>query len=420
MMFLINVVICCAVVIMNVLLSFRYERTLSTVWSLSCLLLAKVFFESFMAATREPFLAGRRVVGWAVIGLNIATAPSTLIMSFFTIVSFFCLDPDKPYFNAIMLLAIAFKSSTLQNVIKSVTIPFTSLALSSLLGVICIFIFTIFGFYFLPNDFYNEDQSIDECSTVMMCFVTFLHGGFLSGGGIADHLNDLGHEPALADSRAFPLRVAYDIAFFVMIIILLLNIIFGIIIDTFGSLREEQHEQHRLQTSYCFICGIAKDEFDARALNATVTGERQLDFTGHVKQEHNMWDYLFYRIYLSLKDPNNYNGVESFIAGLCADDDISWVPRGRTLGINDAPESSTRSDFSVLTSELNELADSLLKAVRCSADTTAKTVRAESVLARETVDALRGDVEALRDRVEELAVSAAAAASSTADAVRDK
>jgi hypothetical protein len=407
------------VTIVNTLLFIRYEHMLSVVMFLSCLLLAKSFFSCFMTSTREPYLAKSAVVGWVVIGLNVVTASKTLKIIFFTIISMLCVNPNTPYFNSIMLLAIAFKSSTLQNVIKSVTIPFSSLALSSLLGMICIFIFTVFGFFFFPDEFYNEDQSIDECSNVMLCFVTFLHGGFLSGGGIADHLGDLGHEPVRADSTEFSLRVTYDIAFFVMIIILLLNIIFGIIIDTFGSLREEQHEQHRLETSFCFICGIAKEEFDARALDATATGAHQLDFAGHVKLEHNMWDYMYFRIYLSLKDPNNYNGVESYISKLAGEDDISWIPKGKTLGINDGQDDGQESEVR-MKNEIQQLSVSLQNSLRHYYDTAAQAQQAGSVEIREIFSSMKAEIDSLKARVEELASNAAAARNSSDDSKNRK
>ena len=249
------------------MLRIRYGYSLPSVLVLSLLLVVFFFCKCLLSFANESLVASNVLLGYVVITLNILTASKTIHCCIFTALSIFCLRPSTPYFNSLMLLAIASKSSTLQNVVKSVTIPFTSLALSALLGLICIFIFAVFGFYFFPNEFYNEDQNFDECSNILFCFVTFLHSGFLSGGGIADHIsNDLGHEPILADSTEFSKRVTYDIAFFVIIVILLLNIIFGIIIDTFGSLREKQKEQTRLETSFCFICGISKEEFDARAL----------------------------------------------------------------------------------------------------------------------------------------------------------
>lgn len=391
---------------MNTLLSIRYKGVHAAISLLSCLLLLRSLFKCFMASAHEPFLAKKAVVGWIVITLNVLTAGKTLKMIFFTIIALLCTNPSTPYFNSIMLLAIVFKSTTLQNVIKSVTIPFNALALSSLLGLICLFQFSIFGFYFFPHEFYNEDQSIDECSTVMLCFVTFLHGGFLSGGGIADHLNDLGHEPVRADSEEFSLRVTYDIAFFVLIIILLLNIIFGIIIDTFGSLREEQHEQHRLETSFCFICGIAKEEFDARALDATGTGTRPLDFAGHVRVEHNMWDYLYFRIYLSLRDPNEYNGMESYIAALIADDDIGWIPKLKTLGINDGGQDTDALESERrIKHEFTQLSASLQKSLRSNFDASAQSQQTDNLEIREMFNSMKGDIDVLKAKVEELSAT---------------
>ena len=73
--------------------------------------------------------------------------------------------------------------------------------MSALLGFICILIFTVFGFYFFEFEFFNSNQSADECSSLILCLATFLHGGFLSGGGIADHIKgDLGHELLLSDT----------------------------------------------------------------------------------------------------------------------------------------------------------------------------------------------------------------------------
>ena len=43
---------------------------------------------------------------------------------------------------------------------------------------------------------------------------------------------------------------------------MLLNIIFGIIIDTFGTLRDAASDKDHMQRSSCFICGIEKDTFD--------------------------------------------------------------------------------------------------------------------------------------------------------------
>jgi len=50
------------------------------------------------------------------------------------------------------------------------------------------------------------------------------------GGGIGEAISKISYE----DKEIYYERLIYDIAFFLMVIIILLNIIFGIIIDTFA------------------------------------------------------------------------------------------------------------------------------------------------------------------------------------------
>ena len=45
----------------------------------------------------------------------------------------------------------------------------------------------------------------------------------------------------------------------------MINIVAGIIIDTFGSLREEENTKNRDIEDKCFICGNLKTSFDRNA-----------------------------------------------------------------------------------------------------------------------------------------------------------
>lgn len=65
----------------------------------------------------------------------------------------------------------------------------------------------------------------------------------------------------LADGAASPqeplfaARVIYDLLFFFMVIIIVLNLIFGVIIDTFADLRSEKQKKEEILKTTCFICG---------------------------------------------------------------------------------------------------------------------------------------------------------------------
>ena len=57
-------------------------------------------------------------------------------------------------------------------------------------------------------------------------------------------------------------RLFYDLTFFFLIIIIWMNIIFGIIIDTFAALRDEKNMKDNDEHNKCFICGIDRGMFE--------------------------------------------------------------------------------------------------------------------------------------------------------------
>lgn len=54
----------------------------------------------------------------------------------------------------------------------------------------------------------------------------------------------------------FAARVVYDLLFFFIVIIIVLNLIFGVIIDTFADLRSEKQRKEEILKTTCFICGV--------------------------------------------------------------------------------------------------------------------------------------------------------------------
>lgn len=54
----------------------------------------------------------------------------------------------------------------------------------------------------------------------------------------------------------FGARVVYDMVFFFVVIIIVLNLIFGVIIDTFAGLRSEKQQKEEILKNTCFICGM--------------------------------------------------------------------------------------------------------------------------------------------------------------------
>ncbi|MCP9265766.1 Inositol 1,4,5-trisphosphate receptor type 1 [Dirofilaria immitis] len=119
-----------------------------------------------------------------------------------------------PLFYALLLFDIVASEETLRNVIRSVTRNWRSIIMT------------------------EGESKVWSCQTLRMCILTTLNWGLRNGGGIGDVLRNVApHE------ESFLSRIVYDLTFFIVIIVIVLNLVFGVIIDTFGDLRAERNEK---------------------------------------------------------------------------------------------------------------------------------------------------------------------------------
>ncbi|XP_018312044.1 inositol 1,4,5-trisphosphate receptor isoform X6 [Mycetomoellerius zeteki] len=275
-----------------------------------------------------------------------------------------------PFFYSVLLFDVVYREETLLNVIKSVTRNGRSIILTAVLALILVYMFSIIGFMFFKDDFlvpvdeeiissieqkiantcsagskenceatetisrYASEANVREnkpeivnvggelkertCDSLVMCIVTTLNQGLRNGGGIGDILR--------APSSVEPLfvaRVVYDLLFFFIVIIIVLNLIFGVIIDTFADLRSEKQQKELILKNTCFICGLNRSAFD----NKTVS------FEEHIKHEHNMWHYLYFIVLVKVKDPTEFTGPESYVYAMVKDRNLEWFPRLRAKSL---------------------------------------------------------------------------------------
>uniref|UniRef100_A0A8C8IR82 Inositol 1,4,5-trisphosphate receptor n=1 Tax=Oncorhynchus tshawytscha TaxID=74940 RepID=A0A8C8IR82_ONCTS len=289
------------------------------------------------------------------------------------------------FFYSLLLFDLVYREETLLNVIKSVTRNGRSIVLTAVLALILVYLFSIVGYIFFKDDFILEVDRIPNttlengvsmanklvsdgmcrsesgenncttelqvdgtdgkertCDSLLMCIVTVLSHGLRSGGGVGDVLRKPSKEEPL-----FAARVIYDLLFFFMVIIIVLNLIFGVIIDTFADLRSEKQKKEEVLKTTCFICGLERDKFD----NKTVT------FEEHIKEEHNMWHYLFFIVLVKVKDSTEYTGPESYVAEMIKEHNLDWFPRMRAMSL-------VSSDAEGEQNEIRNLQEKLESAMR--------------------------------------------------------
>uniref|UniRef100_A0AAY4DQM8 Inositol 1,4,5-trisphosphate receptor n=1 Tax=Denticeps clupeoides TaxID=299321 RepID=A0AAY4DQM8_9TELE len=280
------------------------------------------------------------------------------------------------FFYSFLLFDLVYREETLVNVIKSVTRNGRSIILTAVLALILVYLFSIVGFLFLKDDFrmsvdrrqtcdshsdpwitctseihvsmpdshlpLSQISNLDDgtepmCDTLLMCIVTVLNQGLRNGGGIGDMLR----KPS-KDEPLFAARVVYDMLFFFIVIIIVLNLIFGVIIDTFADLRSEKQRKEEILKTTCFICGLERDKFD----NKTVS------FEEHIKSEHNMWHYLYFLVLVRVKDPTEYTGPESYVAQLIKEKNLDWFPRMRAMSLVSSEGESEQNEMRSLQEKL--------------------------------------------------------------------
>ena len=96
---------------------------------------------------------------------------------------------------------------------------------------------------------------------MLHCYMAVIDYGLRAGGGIGDFMPP---NTYFNDSKlTYYIRLIHDVIFFMVIIITFFNIIFGIIIDTFGALREQNNEMEEDMRNVCYICGIERQDVSA-------------------------------------------------------------------------------------------------------------------------------------------------------------
>merc|ERR1711943_113576 len=113
----------------------------------------------------------------------------------------------------------------------AIVYPRKQLLIAGAVAVFILYIFSVVQFFFFSGDFEGR-----ECNYLSTCFWYTVNAGTRNGGGMGDVMretspyDDLAEDGsvAVAQRRHWYERIAYDLLFFIVIIIIVLNIVFGI------------------------------------------------------------------------------------------------------------------------------------------------------------------------------------------------
>ncbi|ELU03897.1 hypothetical protein CAPTEDRAFT_143471, partial [Capitella teleta] len=219
------------------------------------------------------------------------------------------------YFFAFHLLNIVNNNQLLGGVIQAVTQNGKSLVWVAILGLVIFYLYALVAFAYF-RDVFVPSKSL-YCATLWQCTVTMVRYGLL---GDYDEVTFLSKDVirSLCQLQMFLRHTQmnsfvnfvylsiYQVTFFICITTIGLNIIFGIIVDTFSELRDLKWTAESDMRDTCFICSRKSYDFEHHAQG----------FSHHVKEEHNMWAYIFFLIHLDDTKPNDYNAQDLYVSVL--------------------------------------------------------------------------------------------------------
>jgi hypothetical protein len=236
---------------------------------------------------------------------------------------FFLIYPNC-IFLSIPLLLVANINPLLLGIVISFQMRLKQLIMVLIFMYLIVYLFSWIAFYYFPELFefnsllnVNDDTEEEEklCSSMVQCYLTMLSYGVRSGGGIGDVLPKLSYK---VNPGYFIAGFVFVVLFHIFVIWIMINLFFGIIVDTFAALREKTYKIEEDKKNTCYICQITRDS----AMN------KNINFEQHVKNVHNIWNYVYFIAYLHINNEKNFKSLETKVLRKIKQADTSWLPIG--------------------------------------------------------------------------------------------
>ena len=136
------------------------------------------------------------------------TKPETTWTFVVIVALIYGLSYDAHYILCVILLDVMTMSAALRDVIRSVTVPGTTLCLLFLLYMISLTIGTVFGYTHFPEEIAEtklvNGTWVGACSSLMSCWLTITEAGIMSAGDLT----------GVMSSSTSPVRYFFDQLFY--------------------------------------------------------------------------------------------------------------------------------------------------------------------------------------------------------------
>ena len=195
---------------------------------------------------------------------------------------------------------------TMTTVLTSVQVRGTQFFSAGLLILILSIFFTAIKFYWFC------DPTTDECNRFLYCYLTMITGGIRAGAGLNLSMK------SIADKGYFS-ELTIEWIFYFTIILVMLNIINGIIVDTFQEQREEQNERNDAQLNKCYICNVERQTVEKEGDN----------FKYHNEVKHSYINYFQYLLSIRKTNAQDLNSLDFSICDKIEKERTDFFPKSK-------------------------------------------------------------------------------------------
>ena len=136
-----------------------------------------------------------------------------------------------------------------------------------------------------------------------------INSGIRGGSGVGFGIKRIHHD-------GYWIEFLFDWLFYFTIILTMLNIINGIIVDTFQELREKNNERDDKMENECFICSLNRGKFEIKGVS----------FEHHTENQHNILNYFVYLSKVLMTDAHDLNSLDFQVLNSFKEEKTDFFP----------------------------------------------------------------------------------------------
>ena len=223
-----------------------------------------------------------------------------------------------PFFNCIILLEFVNRIQLMQAILKAMYEPTKNILITLSLFIILEYFFALFAVSWFAEHFPNSGDTENFSKT----FLRMVDQTFKQDGGIGTYL-DKSLSPRYVPYSTpsyLNMRLFFDLFFYVITILVILQIFTSIIIDYFNDARENTEKFENNLETQCIICNMEREKIEK------INSNDKDAFLKHTSLYHNAFNYIFYLMYLN---SSSYRDViiENNVWELYLNKNYSFMPK---------------------------------------------------------------------------------------------